>query len=52
VISFARRIPRLALLASLAVAMFFLPCPNYVIRPQRHQGARELLLYSFFDSSI
>jgi hypothetical protein len=31
-----------ALMASLAVALFFLGYPNYVIRPQRHQGAREL----------
>jgi len=29
-------------MASLAVALFFLGYPNYVIRPQRHQGAREL----------
>lgn len=27
---------------SLAVALFFLAYPNYVIRPQRHQGAQEL----------
>ena len=31
-----------ALMASLAVALFFLGYPNYVIRPQRHQGAGEL----------
>ena len=31
-----------ALMASLAVALFFLGYPNYVIRPQRRQGAREL----------
>jgi hypothetical protein len=31
-----------ALMASLAVALFFLGYPNYVIRPQRFQGAREL----------
>ncbi len=31
-----------ALIASLAVALFSLGYPNYVIRPQRHQGAREL----------
>jgi hypothetical protein len=30
------------LMASLAVALFFLGYPDYVIRPQRHQGAREL----------
>ena len=30
------------LMASLAVALFFLGYPNYVIRPQRHQGAGEL----------
>src|ERR1700683_1434985 len=28
--------------ASLAVALFFLAYPNYVIRPQRPQGEREL----------
>jgi hypothetical protein len=31
-----------ALMASLAAALFFLGYPNYVIRPQRPQGAREL----------
>ena len=31
-----------ALIASLAGALFFLGYPNYVIRPQRHQGAGEL----------
>ncbi len=31
-----------ALMASLAVALFFLGYPNYVIRPQRPQGAGEL----------
>src|ERR1700733_108030 len=31
-----------ALMASLAGALFFLGYPLYVIRPQRHQGAREL----------
>jgi hypothetical protein len=37
-----RRIPRFALGISLAIAVFFLVYPNYVIRPQRPQGAREL----------
>jgi hypothetical protein len=31
-----------ALMASLAGALFFLGYPDYVIRPQRHQGVREL----------
>ena len=38
-----RRKPALWLiLTSLAIAVFFLVYPNYVIRPQRPQGAREL----------
>jgi hypothetical protein len=37
--SFARRF---ALIISIAIAVFFLAYPNYVIRPERSQGAREL----------
>jgi hypothetical protein len=29
-------------LAALTIALFFLVYPNYVIRPMRHQGAKEL----------
>ena len=36
------RTSRLLLLASIPVALFFLAYPLYVIRPFRHQGAREL----------
>src|ERR1700689_5155289 len=28
--------------AALTIALFFLAYPNYVIRPRRHQGAKEL----------
>jgi hypothetical protein len=37
--SFARRF---ALVFSIAIAVFFLGYPNYVIRPERSQGAKEL----------
>ena len=41
--SFDRRKTPLALIVtSLAIALFFLAYPNYVIRPKRPQGAREL----------
>jgi len=39
-----RKPARLLLFASLATALFCLGYPNYVIRPKRPQGARELRL--------
>lgn len=40
----ARKRASLLLFASLVMALFFLGYPNYVIRPKRPQGARELRL--------
>lgn len=39
-----RKAASLTLLASAVAALFFLGYPNYVIRPKRPQGARELQL--------
>ena len=36
------RVCLIALIISLAVALFLIAYPNYVIRPQRHQASQEL----------